>query len=84
MKDRRGAFGRATDLAESVVAGVKRRQQARAPKVMLYDAAGRPRTLDPGSYAAEGLIEVAQRMTAVAPIPPDADDVDPLDPAAAE
>lgn len=81
MKDRRGALGRATELAESVVAGVKRRQQARAPKVMIYDAAGRPRTLDPGSDAAEGLIEVAQRMTAIVPIP---DDDDPLDPAAAE
>jgi hypothetical protein len=84
MKDRRGAFGRATELAESVVAGVKRRQQARAPKVMLFDSAGRPRTLDAASDAAEGLIEIAQRMTAIAPIPPGPEDDDPLDPAAAE
>jgi hypothetical protein len=78
MRERRGAIGRATQLAGSVVAGVKRRQQARAPKVMLFDGAGRPRTLDPGSDAAEGLIDVAQRMTALVPPPADAGD-DPLD-----
>jgi hypothetical protein len=83
MKDRRGALGRATELAGSVVAGVKRRQQARAPKVMLFDAAGRPRTLGPGSDAATGLIEIAQRMTAIAPIPAGPDE-DPLDPAGTE
>jgi hypothetical protein len=81
MKDRRGPIGRATELAGSVVAGVKRRQQARSPKVMLFDAGGRPRTLDPGSPAAEGLIGVGQRMTALALPPADAGD-DPLDPPA--
>jgi hypothetical protein len=62
VKDRRGAIGRATELAESVVAGVKRRQAARAPKVLLYDEAGRPRTLDPASGPATALVETAQTM----------------------
>ena len=62
MKERRGAIGRATELAESVVAGVKRRQAARAPKVLLYDEAGRPRTLDPQSDAALALVETARAM----------------------
>ena len=66
MKDRRGALGRATEIAGSVVAGVKRRQAARAPKVLLYDDAGRPRTLDPGSEAGEELVDTARRMVEVA------------------
>jgi hypothetical protein len=62
MKDRRGAIGRATEIAGSVVAGVKRRQAARAPKVLLYDAAGRPRTIESTSDAAAGLVETARLM----------------------
>ena len=62
MKDRRGALGRATELAGSVVAGVKRRQAARTPKVMLYDEAGRPRTLDPNSDAAAELVATARSL----------------------
>ncbi|MEA2494778.1 MAG: hypothetical protein QOJ29_2689 [Thermoleophilaceae bacterium] len=62
MRDRRGAIGRATELAESVVAGVKRRQAARAPKVLLYDDDGRPRTLDATADAAAPLVETARAM----------------------
>ena len=59
MRERRGAIGRASELAGSVVAGVKRRQAARAPKVLLYDEAGRPRTLDSSS---EALVETARAL----------------------
>ncbi len=62
MRDRRGALGRASELAESVVAGVKRRQAAREPKVMLYDEDGRPRTLDPSAEAALALVETARSL----------------------
>lgn len=62
MRERRGAIGRATELAESVVAGVKRRQAARVPKVLLYDEAGRPRTLDAGSDGGAALVETARAM----------------------
>lgn len=62
MRERRGALARATEIAESVVAGVKRRQAARAPKVMLYDEDGRPRTLEPESEAAQDLVATARRM----------------------
>jgi hypothetical protein len=62
MRDRRGALGRASELAGSVVNGVKRRQAARAPKVLLYDEDGRPRMLDPGSDAALALIETAREL----------------------
>ena len=62
MKERRGALGRASELAESVVAGVKRRQAARSPKVLLYDDAGRPRMIDPASDAGAPLVETARQM----------------------
>jgi hypothetical protein len=62
VKDRRGALGRATELAESVVAGVKRRQAARAPKILLYDEDGRPRTLDPASDAGAALVATAREL----------------------
>jgi hypothetical protein len=66
MRDRRGAIGRATELAESVVAGVKRRQAARAPKVLLYDEAGRPRTLDVSSDATQARVDTARVMVELA------------------
>ena len=62
MKERRGALGRASELAGSVVAGVKRRQAARAPKVLLYDEAGRPRTIDASSDGGAALVETARLM----------------------
>jgi hypothetical protein len=74
VKDRRGAIGRATELAESVVAGVRRRQAARAPRVLLYDEHGRPRTLDPQSDAAAALVETARAMVELA----GPDETDPL------
>lgn len=62
MKERRSGLGRVTELAESVAAGVKRRQQARAPRAVLYDADGRPRTLPAAGDEAGGLIELATAL----------------------
>ncbi|MFL5953414.1 MAG: hypothetical protein ACJ76I_04805 [Gaiellaceae bacterium] len=66
MRERRGALGRASELAESVVAGVKRRQAARSPKALLYDEDGRPRTLNPSSDAARPLVETARELVELA------------------
>jgi hypothetical protein len=75
VRERRGALGRASELAGSVVAGVKRRQAARAPKVLLYDEAGRPRTIDASSDAGAALVETARLMVdLVAPDEPTAAD----------
>ncbi|HEY3188611.1 MAG TPA: hypothetical protein VGJ70_14115 [Solirubrobacteraceae bacterium] len=72
MRDRRGALGRASEIAGSVVAGVKRRQQARLPKVLLYDMDGRPRMLDAGSDAGERLLGTAREMLElVGPLEPE-------------
>ena len=65
MRDRRGAIGRATELAESVMAGVKRRQAARTPRILLYDEGGRPRTLDASSDAGVALVETARAMVEI-------------------
>ena len=75
MKERRGALGRASGLADSLVAGVKRRQAARAPKVLLYDEDGRPRTLDPASEAAQALIAGARALVDLAGPDETTDDV---------
>jgi hypothetical protein len=78
MKERKGALGRAGDLAGSVMAGVRRRQQARAPRVLLYDEAGAPRMLDAGSAPAEALTKTAREMVMIAgPVEEIGDD--PLD-----
>lgn len=66
MRERRGVRGRASELAESVVAGVKRRQAARAPKVLLYDEDGRPRTIDTGSDAGGGMVATARALVEIA------------------
>ena len=66
MRERRGAIGRARELADSLVAGVKRRQAARAPQVMLYDEDGRPRTLEPGSEPAQALVATARSLVDLA------------------
>jgi hypothetical protein len=76
VRERRGAIGRATELAESVVAGVKRRQAARSPKILLYDEAGRPRTLDASSEGGAALVETARALVdLVGPDEPTAVDV---------
>jgi hypothetical protein len=76
VKDRRGALGRASELAESVVAGVKRRQAARAPKVLLYDEDGRPRMVDLSSEAGIALVDAARALVEIGgPDEPTAADV---------
>jgi hypothetical protein len=74
MRERRGALGRVSELAGSAVAGVRRRQQARAPKVLLYDDAGRPRTLPPEEPLATSLLDTADAMIELTgPAPADED-----------
>ena len=77
MKERRKALGRVTELAENVAAGVKRRQQARAPRVVLYDGAGHPRTLPAAGDEAIRLIEVAGWMVELTAPPADQPESEP-------
>jgi len=63
MKEqRKGALGRVGTLAESLAAGAKRRQQAREPRVLIYDGNGEPRVLHAGMKGRDELVEIAERM----------------------
>jgi hypothetical protein len=65
MKERRGAIGRATGLAEGVAATVRRMQRDREPRVLVYDAQGGSRLLHPESRGYERLMDVCARMVEV-------------------
>ena len=77
MKEqRKGPLGRVGDIAETLAAGAKRRQQAREPRVLLYDEAGEPRVLHPGMKGRDELVEHRRahgraRGDAVSLLPPE-------------
>jgi hypothetical protein len=70
---RRGGAPRPRGISGAVAATLARRREARAPRVVLRDAGGRPRSLDAAQdpvaqtllEAAEGLISAAQRGSEV-------------------
>ena len=70
MKEqRKGPLGRVGNIAETLAAGAKRRQQAREPRVLIYDDAGEPRVLHPGMKARDELVDIAERMVSLAEKP---------------
>ena len=62
----KGPIGRATAVAEGVAAGVRRRQREREPRVLLYARPGEPRVLAPGAKGQDRILELAERMVALA------------------
>lgn len=67
MKDSsRGPIERATAVAEGVAAAVRRRQRDREPRVLLYRRPGDPRLLSPGAKGHDAILELAERMVALA------------------
>jgi hypothetical protein len=64
-KERKGPLGAVAGLAEDVLAGVRRRQRDREPKVVLYDSAGHARTLAPDTPGREEILETAGKMVAL-------------------
>ena len=68
---RRGALG----LAEGVANTVRRMQREREPRVLLYDATGYGRLLQPESRGFEQVLAVAQRRVELgASVPEPAED----------
>lgn len=67
MRARGGPVGRAIGGFEDVVAAVRRRQQGREPRVVLYDAGGHARVVAPASEGHEALLEAAERIVRLAP-----------------
>ena len=62
MSAERRRPGRPTRLAGSVAAAVRRRQQEREPRVVLYDVAGHPRLIPPGAAGYDGLLDTADEL----------------------
>jgi hypothetical protein len=59
-------MARATAVAEGVAGAMRRRQRERGPRVLLYSAPGEPRLLAPGAKGQDDLLDVAERMVALA------------------
>jgi hypothetical protein len=66
VRERKGALGRATGIAEGVAAAVRRRQRDREPRVLLYDDAGLSRLLQPDARGYDRVLEICEQMVALA------------------
>jgi hypothetical protein len=66
VKEKKGAFGRATGLAGGAAATMRRIARDREPRVLLYDAAGLARLLQPEARGHARVLELSERMAALA------------------
>lgn len=62
MKEKRGPISRATGLAGGVAATMRRIARDREPRVLLYDAAGHARLLQPEARGHARALELSERM----------------------
>jgi hypothetical protein len=62
VKERRGPLRRVGAMAGEVAASLRRRQQGREPRVILYDADGHARSLQPGSDGREQIVVAAEQV----------------------
>ena len=60
MRDQRSSI--AARIADTISGGVRRRQREREPRAVVYDAAGEPRIVPPGSDEQADLIEAAHAL----------------------
>ena len=66
MKEKRkGPLSRAAGIAEGVAATVRRMQRDREPRVLLYDATGYARLLQPDARGFERALGVSEQMVRV-------------------
>jgi hypothetical protein len=72
VKERQDSI--AARIAGTITGSVRRRQQDRTPRALVYDAAGEPRVVPPGSDAHAGLVEAAAALVDIALDDPAADD----------
>jgi hypothetical protein len=64
VKERQDSI--AARIAGTIAGGVRRRQQEREPRALVYDTTGEPRVVPPGSDAHAGLIETAEVLVEIA------------------
>jgi hypothetical protein len=63
VKDRQDSI--AARIAGTIAGGVRRRQQDRTPRALVYDAAGEPRVVPAGSDEQRALIESADALVEI-------------------
>jgi hypothetical protein len=63
VRERRGQFAK---IADTITGTMRRRQRDREPRVLLHGADGRPRTLSPSDDAHPEIVELAERLVALA------------------
>jgi hypothetical protein len=66
VKEKKGALGRATGLAAGAAATMRRIARDREPRVLLYDAAGHAKLLQPEARGHARVLELSERMVALA------------------
>jgi hypothetical protein len=66
MKEKKGALGRATGLAAGAAATMRRIARDREPRVLLYDAAGHAKLLQPEARGHARVLELSERMVVLA------------------
>lgn len=62
MKERKGPVGRVGGLAAGLAAAARRRQSAREPRVVIYDAAGHARVLSDSDPAHGALLAAGREL----------------------
>jgi len=64
VKERRASIP--ARIADTIAGGVRRRQQEREPRAVIYDSSGAPRVVPAGSDDQRELIEIAERVVEAA------------------
>jgi hypothetical protein len=62
VRERKGALGRATGIAEGVAAVVRRRQHDREPRIAVYDSRGLARVMQPASRGYDHVLDSATAL----------------------
>jgi hypothetical protein len=60
MRDQRSSI--AARIADTITGGVRRRQRGREPRALVFNAAGEPRIVSPGSEEQASLIQAAEDL----------------------
>jgi hypothetical protein len=64
VKERQDSI--AARIAGTITGGMRRRQQERTPRALVYDRSGESRLVPPGSEAHAALIETAEALVGIA------------------
>jgi hypothetical protein len=63
VREPRGQFAK---IADTITGTMRRRQRDREPRILLYGADGRPRTLPLSDDAHPAIVEVAEKLVVLA------------------